>query len=140
MRRLSFSRLAAPCRPTRLHLARPVTGTTCPMIEATDPRGTRSSGMSRSWLIGCSSSSAEWSLRQFLVVGAIAMSVRGGATVAAAPTATAHRATGTIYLDGRLSEPDWDAAPLIGPLTQREPNEGQPPTETTDVRILFDDD
>jgi hypothetical protein len=79
-------------------------------------------------------------LRRFLVVGAIAMSVRGGATVAAAPTATAHRATGTIYLDGRLSEPDWDAAPLIGPLTQREPNEGQPPTETTDVRILFDDD
>src|SRR5947207_1505432 len=56
------------------------------------------------------------------------------------PTATALRTTGTIRLDGRLSEPDWQAAPSIGPLTQREPAEGTPAAEATDVRVLFDDD
>jgi len=56
------------------------------------------------------------------------------------PIATALRTTGTIRLDGRLSEPDWQAAPSIGPLTQREPLEGTPPAEATDVRVLFDDD
>jgi len=57
----------------------------------------------------------------------------------ATPIATARRATGPIHLDGRLIEPDWDAAPSIGPLTQREPAEGRPATEATDVRLLFDD-
>src|SRR5437868_1107650 len=56
------------------------------------------------------------------------------------PIATALRTTGTIRLDGRLSEPDWQAARSIGPLTQREPLEGTPPAEATDVRVLFDDD
>src|SRR6476646_8142303 len=56
------------------------------------------------------------------------------------PIATALRTTGTIRPDGRLSEPDWQAAPSIGPLTQREPLEGTPPAEVTDVRVLFDDD
>jgi len=42
-------------------------------------------------------------------------------------------------VDGRLDEPDWEAAPPIGPLTQREPAEGQPATEPTEVRVLFDE-
>ncbi|MBI3492793.1 MAG: hypothetical protein HY047_13605 [Acidobacteria bacterium] len=53
------------------------------------------------------------------------------------PTATAQRTTGTIHIDGRLDEPDWEKAPAIGPLTQREPLEGREATERTDVRILF---
>jgi hypothetical protein len=56
-----------------------------------------------------------------------------------APVATARRATGPITLDGRLNEPDWDASPPIGPLTQREPLQGQPAAEQTDVRVLYDD-
>ncbi|HTM27538.1 MAG TPA: DUF5916 domain-containing protein [Vicinamibacterales bacterium] len=32
------------------------------------------------------------------------------------------------------------SAPPIGPLTQREPLEGRPPTEQTEIRILFDED
>src|SRR5262249_6819315 len=54
------------------------------------------------------------------------------------PTAIATRASGPIHIDGRLDEPDWASAPPIGPLTQREPLEGQPATEASDVRILFD--
>jgi hypothetical protein len=60
-------------------------------------------------------------------------------TRADAPMATARRATGTIHVDGRLDESDWLATPTIGPLTQREPLEGQPSTEDTDVRVLFDE-
>jgi len=55
------------------------------------------------------------------------------------PVATARRTTGTIHVDGRLDEPDWDTAPIIGPLTQREPLEGREATERTDIRILFDE-
>jgi len=56
------------------------------------------------------------------------------------PRATARRATGAIRLDGRLIESDWESTSPIGPLVQREPVEGRPPTESTDVRVLFDDD
>jgi hypothetical protein len=55
------------------------------------------------------------------------------------PVAIAHRATGPIHVDGRLDEPDWRAASSIGPLTQREPLEGQLPTEQTEVRVVFDE-
>jgi uncharacterized protein DUF5916 len=55
------------------------------------------------------------------------------------PIATAQRTTGAIHIDGRLDEPDWGRMPSIGPLTQREPLEGRPATEATDVRILFDE-
>lgn len=57
-----------------------------------------------------------------------------------APAATARRITAPIHLDGRLTESDWESAPSIGPLTQREPVEGRPASEPTDVRVLFDDD
>jgi hypothetical protein len=56
------------------------------------------------------------------------------------PVATAQRTTGTIHIEGRLDEPDWQRTSSIGPLVQREPIEGQEATEATDVRILFDDD
>ena len=56
-----------------------------------------------------------------------------------APVAIAQRATGPIHVDGRLDEPDWQKISSIGPLTQREPREGQDATERTDVRILFDE-
>ena len=56
-----------------------------------------------------------------------------------APQARARRVTGTIRIDGRLDEPDWDSTPSIGALTQREPLEGRPASEPTDVRVLFSD-
>ncbi|MBK8177300.1 MAG: hypothetical protein IPK67_00015 [Planctomycetes bacterium] len=39
-----------------------------------------------------------------------------------------------------MLEPEvWAGAPTIGPLTQVVPRTGEPPTEATDVRILYDD-
>jgi hypothetical protein len=43
-------------------------------------------------------------------------------------------------LDGRLSEPVWRTAPAATNLTQREPNEGDPAIENTEVRFAYDDD
>jgi hypothetical protein len=50
------------------------------------------------------------------------------------------RVTAPITVDGVLDEAAWASAPPIGPLTQRQPFEGEPPTERTDVRLLADAD
>ena len=42
-------------------------------------------------------------------------------------------------LDGRLDEPDWQAAPVASGFLQRDPDQGQPATEPTELRLLFDD-
>src|SRR5215472_7626408 len=41
-------------------------------------------------------------------------------------------------LDGTLDDPLWQTAKPITDFHQREPYEGQPPTERTEVRILYD--
>lgn len=51
-------------------------------------------------------------------------------------TATAE----AITIDGVLDEPIWSSAPKIGELIQRQPAEGRPPTERTDVTLLYDRD
>ena len=48
--------------------------------------------------------------------------------------------TETITIDGVLDEPIWSAAPKIGDLIQRQPAPGRPPTERTDVTLLYDRD
>jgi hypothetical protein len=62
-------------------------------------------------------------------------------TPAAAPgdPVRATRRTGEIVLDGRLEEPAWDAAPAHDGFFQTFPLEGQPPSERTEVRVLYDD-
>ncbi len=50
------------------------------------------------------------------------------------------RISSEITLDGSLDEPVWGTAPKIGDLTQRIPQTGQPPTERTDVTLLYDAD
>ena len=58
-----------------------------------------------------------------------------------APTVHASRTGGgAIVLDGVLSEAGWSTATPVSEFTQREPNEGAPATERTDVRVLYDDD
>jgi len=56
------------------------------------------------------------------------------------PTSHAARAKGTIHLDGKLDEPAWADAPVTDRFTQIDPNEGQPASERTEVRVLYDDD
>jgi hypothetical protein len=54
--------------------------------------------------------------------------------------ALASRASpGTPELDGKLDEAAWALAEPITDFTQRDPDEGQPATERTEVRVLFDD-
>jgi hypothetical protein len=57
-----------------------------------------------------------------------------------APAATAARVTSTIRIDGRLDEAAWQSATAITEFTQQAPHEGQPASERTEVRILYDDD
>ena len=52
--------------------------------------------------------------------------------------ASAIRVRGTITVDGRLSEPTWELAPVIGDFIQRDPQEGKPATERTEVRLAYD--
>ncbi|MBI2189865.1 MAG: hypothetical protein HYU37_22520 [Acidobacteria bacterium] len=44
-----------------------------------------------------------------------------------------------IRVDGSLSEPAWYQVPPASDFLQREPVEGGAPTETTEVRVLYDD-
>ena len=57
-----------------------------------------------------------------------------------AKSAVVTRIASDITVDGVLDEEVWQAAPTIGALTQREPRTGEPPTEQTDVTLLYDDD
>ena len=62
------------------------------------------------------------------------------APTAQARTAHAVRVDQALRIDGRLLEPVWRSAPAISGLTQREPDEGAPAPENTEVRIAYDDD
>ncbi len=55
------------------------------------------------------------------------------------PSATAIRATGKMTVDGRLDEADWSRAVPAKDFLQRDPDEGKPATEATEVRFLYDD-
>src|SRR5690349_5349760 len=46
----------------------------------------------------------------------------------------------SIEVDGRLDEPVWSRTMPAGDFIQIDPNNGQPATDRTEVRILFDSD
>ena len=54
--------------------------------------------------------------------------------------ATAARAATPPTIDGRLDDPAWAAAPAAGDFVQHEPHEGDPSSERTLVRVLYDRD
>ena len=43
-----------------------------------------------------------------------------------------------VVVDGRLNDAAWNAAEVISDFHQQQPDEGKPPTERTEIRILFD--
>ncbi|MCY4399286.1 MAG: DUF5916 domain-containing protein [Gemmatimonadetes bacterium] len=65
-------------------------------------------------------------------------SVGGSGSVMPA-TAVATEVTDAPSIDGRLDEAVWQQAPVMTGFTQREPFDGQPASERTDVRVIFDD-
>ena len=55
------------------------------------------------------------------------------------PRTSAHRITQNIVIDGRLDEPEWKNVEPIRQLFQIQPNEGEPMTQPSEVRILYDE-
>ena len=56
----------------------------------------------------------------------------------ALPTMRALRIEGPITLDGRLDEPEWKLAEPATDFIQRLPHSGEPATERTEVRLIYD--
>lgn len=56
----------------------------------------------------------------------------------ATPAGAAVRTTTPPVVDGRLDDAVWAHAPVIGGFVQHEPFEGQPITERTEVRVVYD--
>lgn len=54
-------------------------------------------------------------------------------------TVRAVRTMQPIHVDGLLDEPAWKSAPPITDFKERDPDEGDRPSEKTVVRILYDD-
>jgi hypothetical protein len=48
-------------------------------------------------------------------------------------------ASAALRIDGSLDEPVWQTAPAATGFRQREPDNGLPATERTDVRVLYDE-
>ena len=57
-----------------------------------------------------------------------------------APVVGAVRVSSSIEIDGMPDEADWAGATPMTVFTQIDPNEGDPVSQPTDVRFLFDDD
>jgi hypothetical protein len=53
--------------------------------------------------------------------------------------AVATRTRQPPVIDGDLSDPVWAQTAPIGEFTQQSPDEGEPPSQRTEVRILYDD-
>ncbi len=56
------------------------------------------------------------------------------------PEVRAASATGGINLDGALTESAWAQAPAATDFRQSQPNEGEPATQRTEVRFVYDDE
>lgn len=68
-----------------------------------------------------------------------AVSLRAPASVGAEAVAVAVRSTAP-KLDGKLDDEVWTRATPTGSFRQRDPAEGTPGTERTEVRVLYDDE
>jgi hypothetical protein len=58
----------------------------------------------------------------------------------ATPQVQAVRRTETIVVDGRLDEPFWQTVPAATGFRQKDPNEGQPASQRTEIHFAYDDE
>ncbi len=72
-------------------------------------------------------------------IAAVVLLIAAPAWGADVPHARVIRTAEPIRLDGVLDEAVWKTHEPIGPFTQAEPDEGQPPREPTDVWLAYDD-
>ncbi|MEQ1857013.1 MAG: carbohydrate binding family 9 domain-containing protein, partial [Longimicrobiales bacterium] len=77
------------------------------------------------------------------LLAVLSTTVAAQTTPASAPPARAAMSaavTEAPTIDGRLDEAVWGRGQLVSGFTQREPTEGQPVSERTEVRIVHDED
>ncbi|MBI3940916.1 MAG: carbohydrate binding family 9 domain-containing protein [Acidobacteria bacterium] len=86
-------------------------------------------GLSSAWL---------WALLAPPLVAAPAQAAVPQKSQTASREMWAIRTKDSIHLDGVLDEPAWAEAPIATDFLQRLPREGQPATERTEVRALYD--
>src|SRR5687767_15683094 len=55
------------------------------------------------------------------------------------PTLSATRTRQPPVIDGKLDDAAWRATPLSDKFTQHFPDEGAPPSERTELRVVYDD-
>jgi hypothetical protein len=75
-----------------------------------------------------------------LIVAPFRTAVAGAQEEAARKSLAAARRTSPVELDGALTEGAWQAAQPIADFVQQEPHIGEPSTERTEVRVLFDEE
>ena len=75
-----------------------------------------------------------------LLAGTAGLASAGETKAVPVPSASAAPTTGTISVDGRLSEEAWLGTPAVIEFVQRSPNEGRPASERTEVRVIYDGD
>ncbi|HEU0053454.1 MAG TPA: hypothetical protein VFQ39_09770, partial [Longimicrobium sp.] len=56
------------------------------------------------------------------------------------PAVKAVARTAAVVVDGKLDEAMWATAPAASGFTQQDPHEGQPATQPTEVRFVYDND
>ncbi|HEU0012852.1 MAG TPA: DUF5916 domain-containing protein [Longimicrobium sp.] len=59
-------------------------------------------------------------------------------TTGQSPRVQAVARTSPIVIDGRLDDAAWQGAPAASEFTQQDPNEGQPATQRTEIRLAYD--
>ena len=67
------------------------------------------------------------------------LSIGGQLEAQQSPRATAFQAPVPPTVDGRLDDRAWATAEVLSGFVQREPTEGRPVSEQTEVRIIYDD-
>jgi hypothetical protein len=70
----------------------------------------------------------------------LAQNSSGSVHIAPPRSVSATRSTSAIVLDGRLDDAAWQAIQPLGGFTQSQPREGEPATQRTEIRFLFDTD
>ncbi len=88
---------------------------------------------------------SRWTLKRTASVMIVAVLGLAAAAFAAAPPATKIYRTQRLNphapkIDGRIDDPAWDKVAWEGGFIQREPYEGQAPTQSTAFKILYDED
>ena len=73
-----------------------------------------------------------------LVISTSIVEAQVGASTPDPPSVQAVKIEGGIRVDGRFDEEAWQKAVVLDRFIQREPQEGSPSSERTEVRILFD--